>query len=64
MSGIGNGHNKFKTCKGCPDRTAAPNCHTTCRGYIYRQKRQKELQIKKRIESQIWGLENSKKRTS
>lgn len=37
MSGIGQGHNKFHTCKGCPDRTVEPNCHNTCQGYIYRQ---------------------------
>ena len=37
MTGIGAGHNKFKTCEGCPDRCAEPNCHTTCRGYLYRK---------------------------
>lgn len=37
MSGIGSQHNKFNTCYGCPDRTAEPNCHETCRGYLYRQ---------------------------
>ena len=37
MSGIGCQHNKFDTCYGCPDRSADPNCHDTCRGYLYRQ---------------------------
>lgn len=37
MSGIGSQHNKFDTCYGCPDRTIEPNCHDTCRGYLYRQ---------------------------
>ena len=37
MSGIGSQHNKFDTCYGCPDRSADPNCHDTCRGYLYRQ---------------------------
>lgn len=37
MSGIGYEHNKFHTCYGCPDRSIEPNCHATCRGYIYRQ---------------------------
>ena len=29
-------HNKFKSCKDCPDRCAEPNCHDTCEGYIHR----------------------------
>jgi hypothetical protein len=37
MSGIGNVHNKFNSCYGCPDRSVDPNCHDTCRGYLYRQ---------------------------
>ena len=28
--------NKFKTCQGCEDRKAQPNCHTSCIGYITR----------------------------
>lgn len=36
MSGIGCQHNKFDTCYGCPDRCVEPNCHDTCRGYLYR----------------------------
>lgn len=33
---------KFKSCKDletgedCPDRTAQPNCHSTCEGYLHR----------------------------
>lgn len=61
MSGIGSGHNKFKSCKGCPDRRAAPNCHTTCRGYLYRQERQKEVREKKNAEGEFWGLKHDKK---
>lgn len=37
MTGIGGVHNKFHTCKDCPDRAVEPNCHDTCRGYLYRQ---------------------------
>ena len=32
-------HDKFKSCQGCPDRTAIPNCHTTCEGYKAQQER-------------------------
>ena len=32
--------NKFESCYGCPDRCIEPvNCHTTCEGYLYRQKK-------------------------
>lgn len=34
---------KSKTCKGCPDRVADPNCHTTCSGYLTRVEKMKEL---------------------
>ena len=39
MTGIGYEHNKFVTCKDCPDRTVEPRCHDTCRGYLFRQER-------------------------
>lgn len=29
-------HDKTKSCHGCPDRVADPNCHGTCKGYIDR----------------------------
>ena len=38
MSGISQDHNKFISCKNCPHRTAEPNCHTTCEGYLHRKK--------------------------
>ena len=31
-----NMHDKTKSCYGCPDRVADPNCHGTCKGYIDR----------------------------
>ena len=31
-----NMHDKTKSCHGCPDRVADPNCHSTCEGYIDR----------------------------
>ena len=31
-----NMHDKTKSCHGCPDRVADPNCHGTCKGYIDR----------------------------
>ena len=33
---INNMHDKTKSCYGCPDRVADPNCHGTCKGYIDR----------------------------
>ena len=33
---INNMHDKTKSCHGCPDRVADPNCHGTCKGYIDR----------------------------
>lgn len=41
-----NMHDKTKSCHGCPDRVADPNCHGTCKGYIDRaaeSKRKGEL---------------------
>ena len=29
-------HDKFKTCKDCPDRCVDPKCHDKCEGYKYR----------------------------
>ena len=29
-------HDKTKSCYGCPDRVADPNCHSTCKGYVDR----------------------------
>ena len=29
-------HDKTKSCHGCPDRVADPNCHSTREGYIDR----------------------------
>ena len=53
MSGIGSGHNKFHTCKGCPDRTVEPNCHNTCQGYIYRQEQFEKRREKAKSEADI-----------
>jgi hypothetical protein len=36
-------HDKTKSCKDCPDRTAIPNCHTTCEGYKVQQERWKKI---------------------
>jgi len=46
MSGIGKAHNKYITCEGCPHRCADPNCHTECKGYWYRQKKNEERKEK------------------
>lgn len=62
MSGIGSGHNKFHTCKGCPDRTVEPNCHEACEGYIFRQKRQEEIRHNKHADDEIWRYKNKGRR--
>ena len=58
MSGIGQGQNKFVTCKGCPDRTIEPNCHTVCRGYLYRAERQRKINAAK--DDIYWGYKNER----
>ena len=60
MSGIGQGQNKFVTCKGCPDRTIEPNCHTVCRGYLYRADRQKRINEASKDSSIYWGYKHEK----
>jgi hypothetical protein len=40
-------HDKTKSCHGCPDRVADPNCHGTCKGYIERVE-QKEIENRER----------------
>ena len=42
---------KFKTCKGCPDRSIHPNCHTSCEGYLHRVERQEAINKKRRQEA-------------
>lgn len=51
MSGIAeNAQNKFETCQGCKDRSIEPvNCHMTCEGYKFRQKKNEE-ERKRRME--------------
>lgn len=39
---------KFKTCKGCPDRCAVPNCHTNCKGYLKRKEEYKVIGLERR----------------
>ena len=39
---INNVFDKTKSCYGCPDRVADPNCHGTCKGYIDRAAASKE----------------------
>lgn len=48
MSGIGYQHNKFITCKDCPDRSVEPNCHETCKGYLYRQSERDKVSKERR----------------
>lgn len=62
MSGISPNHpNKFETCYGCPDRTIEPiNCHSTCRGYLFRihmnQKKYEEKKIRSIVSSDIYNI--------
>ena len=56
MSGIGYERNKFHTCKDCPDRSVEPNCHTTCKGYLYRQSERAKANEKRLRESEYKGF--------
>ena len=60
MSGIGYQHNKFDTCDGCPDRTVEPNCHSTCRGYLYRQAERAKINDQKIKEFEYKGFKVDK----
>ena len=52
MSGIAeNAQNKFETCQGCKDRSVEPNCHMTCEGYKFRQKKNEEERKKRQQEN-------------
>lgn len=45
-------HDKTKSCHGCPDRVADPNCHGTCKGYIDRvADRKAENELRRLISS-------------
>ena len=59
MSGTGYEHNKFRTCYGCPDRTVEPNCHDTCRGYIYRHAEGERLKEERRKDFDYYGYRDS-----
>lgn len=51
---------KFKTCKDCPDRTISPNCHSTCEGYLYRVRKNKEIAEERKAEAIRRGYEFDK----
>ncbi len=53
MSGLGAGHNKFESCRDCPDRQIEPNCHDTCQGYIFRKNKKDKARKK---EQEAWKL--------
>lgn len=67
MSGIcASGHNKFESCENCPDRSIEPNCHNTCRGYLFRVEKNTKLKESKRKDFDYYDfkkkvVENSKK---
>ncbi len=46
---INNMFDKTKSCYGCPDRVADPNCHGTCKGYIDRAKQNEIDNAKRRL---------------
>lgn len=53
MSGIGSCHNKFETCKDCPDRSIDPNCHDSCKGYLYRAAENEKRRAAQREDSEF-----------
>lgn len=68
MSGIKtDGHNKFVSCEDCPDRCINPNCHSVCRGYIFRSQKRQKINNTRKKEGDYCGFKrtaiyNSKKR--
>ena len=43
-------NDKEKSCQGCPDRVAEPNCHSSCEYYLRRSnKHQAEVDMIKNI---------------
>ncbi len=53
-------HDKFKSCKDCPDRCADPNCHDTCEGY---QKRAADWRAQKDVKMrniEIWEYKHER----
>ena len=45
-------HDKEKSCNGCPDRVADPNCHEYCGGFKRRTKRNEKVKAAKRQETE------------
>ena len=41
-------HDKEKSCDGCPDRVADPNCHDTCGGFKKRTENNEKVKAAKR----------------
>lgn len=41
-------HDKYKSCKGCPDRVTEPNCHEDCAGYKARQEQNEKKKAAQR----------------
>lgn len=57
MSGIKtDGHNKFVSCQDCPDRCIDPNCHNTCRGYMFRAEEREKIIARKRKERDYFNF--------
>lgn len=49
-------HDKFKTCKGCPDRCIEPNCHDGCEGYKTRQEKNAKIKAEKIKDSEFKAM--------
>ena len=48
-------HDKEKSCNGCPDRVADPNCHDTCGGYKRRVEKNEKVKAAKREMTEFVG---------
>lgn len=48
-------HDKEKSCDGCPDRVADPNCHDTCKYHIRRQEKNEKKKAARREELDYVG---------
>lgn len=47
---------KEKSCQGCPDRCADPNCHTTCEAYKRRVQARREAAAKRASLSEVYDM--------
>lgn len=55
---------KMSPCKGCPDRSVSPNCHTACQRYLTYQAERQQIRAAHHADSLVLSalLEGQKKK--